>query len=233
MSQSSTLQAVVLVRREVGEADRLIRLFSREQGGLWVRAKGLRRAGAKLAGSLEPLSTIRVECVVGRSISVVTGARILESFQGILHDYDALVCAQSLLELTDRCFVDGSPEPSWYDWLIDALRGLDHPASSSYIRRIWVASLAHHLVLAGLSPEFPASSVDLRLSISGGRFGLEGGELVSASARKLWRVCASAPLEQILRITGADEAFMELKPILQHFWHYQTGISRLRSQTLS
>ncbi len=233
MSQTSTLHAVVLVRREVGEADRLIRIFSREQGGLWVRAKGVRRAGAKLAGALEPLSTIRVECVVGRSVSVVTGARLQESYQGIMDDYDALVCAQSLLELTDRCFVDASAEPTWYDWLITALRGLDHPANPGQIVRIWVASLAHYLVLAGLSPEFPASSDALRLNVPDGRFGLETGEVVSASARKLWRVCSSSPLEQILRITGADEAFLELKPVIQHFWHYQTGVPRLRSQTLS
>jgi len=220
------------VRREVGEADRLIRIFSREQGGLWVRAKGVRRAGAKLAGALEPLSMIRVECVTGRSVSVVTGARLLESYQGIMDDYDALVCAQSLLELTDRCFVDGSAEPTWYDWLVGALRALDHTSGSAEVARIWVASLARHLVLAGLSPEFPASSEELRLNVPDGQFGLVGGEKVSASARKLWRVCTSTSLEQILRITGADEAFLELKPIIQHFWHYQTGVSRLRSLTL-
>lgn len=52
------VQGLVLGRRPVGEADRLVTLFTRETGLMRVLAKGVRRIPSRRGGHLEPLTEV-------------------------------------------------------------------------------------------------------------------------------------------------------------------------------
>ena len=49
-------QAIVLRQRKLGEADKIVTLFSAQRGKLDAVAKGVRRTKSRLAGHLEPLT---------------------------------------------------------------------------------------------------------------------------------------------------------------------------------
>jgi recombinational DNA repair protein (RecF pathway) len=54
MSHAQTFEAIVLKTYDVGEADRLCILFTRERGRVMARASGARRLKSRLGASLLP-----------------------------------------------------------------------------------------------------------------------------------------------------------------------------------
>jgi len=60
------VEAVVLRHSDWGEADRLLSLYSREQGKLRAVAKGVRKVRSRKAGHLEPFT--RVSLLLARGI---------------------------------------------------------------------------------------------------------------------------------------------------------------------
>ena len=50
------LQGIILRRRDLGEADRLLTVFTRDRGKLNLLAKGVRRAASRKAGHIEPFT---------------------------------------------------------------------------------------------------------------------------------------------------------------------------------
>ena len=71
-------EAVVLRTWKLGEADRIISLFTREHGKVRAVAKGIRRTGSKFGSRLEPFGHVDVQLAEGRGTLVtVTQAESL------------------------------------------------------------------------------------------------------------------------------------------------------------
>lgn len=61
----SFVEALVLDRREAGEYDTLVDLYTRERGKITARAKSARKITSKLSPYLEPLNLIRARVLEG------------------------------------------------------------------------------------------------------------------------------------------------------------------------
>lgn len=73
-------EAVVLSRRNFGEADRIITLFTRDQGKITVLAKGVRRPRSKKAGHLEIGSWCKVFIARGKNLDLLTEVELKRAF---------------------------------------------------------------------------------------------------------------------------------------------------------
>ncbi len=224
-------RAIVLSRRDVGEADRILRVFFEDRGREAVSARGVRRPQAKLRGMLEPTMEVELQCVESKGLSVVTGATLLEAHESLMYDYDALVAAQGILEITEKTLAEHSPEPSWYEFLCRALSIMSDQVQDTNVRRlVWVTALIKNLHNHGMSPVLQS---DLRyLQMREGVFSSHDGIELSSAAIKLWRVCRDYGIEQLVQIHGVEEPLAELEPTVQAFWSMQTGIERLRTRSL-
>lgn len=224
-------RAIILSRRDVGEADRIIRVFFEDRGREAVSARGVRKPQAKLRGMLEPTMEVELQCVESKGISVVTGATLVEPHESLMHDYDALVAAQGILEITEKTLAEHSPESNWYEFLRAALGIMSaHPQDANLRRLVWVTALIKNLHNHGISPVLQP---DLRyLQLRDGVFSNADGVELSAAALKSWRVCRDYRIEQLAKIQGIESALVELEPIVQAFWSMQTGIERLRTRSL-
>lgn len=224
-------RAIILSRRDVGEADRIIRVFFADRGREAVSARGVRKPQAKLRGMLEPTMEVELQCVESKGLSVVTGATLVSPHESLMHDYAALVAAQGLLEVTEKTLAEHSPEPAWYEFLHSALDILSVNHQDVTIHRlVWVTALIKNLNNHGMSPVLQQ---DLHfLKLKEGIFGVSGGIELSEAAIKLWRVCRDYKLEQLCRVNGIEGALAELEPVVQSFWSLQTGIDQLRTRSL-
>ena len=224
-------RAIILSRRDVGEADRIIRVFFEDRGREAVSARGVRKPQAKLRGMLEPTMEVELQCVESKGLSVVTGAALVEPHESLMHDYDALVAAQGILEITEKTLAEHSSESNWYEFLRAALGIMSaHPQDASLRRLVWVTALIKNLHNHGISPVLQP---DLRyLQLRDGVFSNANGVELSAAALKLWRVCREYRIEQLAKIQGIESALIELEPIVQAFWSMQTGNERLRTRSL-
>lgn len=120
--------AVVLRRSNLGEADRLLTLFTPELGKVRAVARGVRKPTSKSAGHVELYSVVDVMLAKGRSdLYVVAQAELLEPFLPLQSDLHRVGYASLFAELIDRFAVDEQANPEAYQLLVDGLGWLCAP----------------------------------------------------------------------------------------------------------
>ncbi|MGC8783144.1 MAG: DNA repair protein RecO [Armatimonadota bacterium] len=124
------VQAIVLRRRPLGEADKVLTLFTREMGKISAVAKGARKPTSKLAGATETCVQARFHLAQGKTFWIVTQASV-ERARARLHRL--LVNAAAAIytcELVDRLLEEGVPDEGLFDLLsnvLDELETSDRP----------------------------------------------------------------------------------------------------------
>lgn len=119
-------EGIVLRTHKLGEADRIITLFTRVHGKVRAVARGVRRTSSKFGGRLEPFSHVDLQLVEGRSLDIITQAVQLHSWADPLaSDYELFTAGQVMLETADKLVpVEGEPALQQYLLLAGALRTL-------------------------------------------------------------------------------------------------------------
>lgn len=99
-------QAIILSRRDFGESDRLLTLFTPARGKLRAIAKGARKPSAKVSGHVELFA--RSDCLIhkGRNLDILTQAQLLEPYLGLREDLGRGAYASYVAELLDRFTAD-------------------------------------------------------------------------------------------------------------------------------
>ena len=117
-------QGFVLKRTNYGEADRILNIIT-PLGKYAVIAKSVRKSRSKLAGSIEMFSLIDFSIHQGRSeFGVVTGAKMLEYYGEILHDYRRMELAGMILKKISQAAESASSE-EYFDITKQCLFGLN------------------------------------------------------------------------------------------------------------
>jgi len=116
--------AVILKRMDLGEADRIVTLFSRDEGKIRAVAKGVRRTTSRSAGHLEPFTLSDVQLAVGRELDVISQVDTLESFRTIREDLELSTHAYYLAEVVDLLTEDRQENRAVFDILIQSLESL-------------------------------------------------------------------------------------------------------------
>jgi DNA repair protein RecO (recombination protein O) len=143
-------EAVVLRRMDLGEADRLLTLFTPAEGKVRAIAKGVRRPGSRKSGHLEPFTRTNVMLARGRELDIITQAEAIDWFPHLRADLERLGTASYVVELFDRFTVQEGPSKSWYELLVAALSQLDAGEELDSLTRYYELRL---LDLAGYRPE--------------------------------------------------------------------------------
>jgi len=150
--------AVVIRTQKLGEADRIVTLFSREHGRIRAVAKGVRRTKSKFGARLEPASYVDIQLYTGKTFDVVTQVESLENFGDVLaSDYQKWTIASAILEASER-FTSHEGEPALQQFLLltGALKALAHESHDPSL--ILDAYLLRSLSVAGYAPSLTICS---------------------------------------------------------------------------
>ncbi len=142
--------AVVLKRMDLGEADRIVTFYSRDQGKLRAVAKGVRRITSRSAGHIEPFTVADVLFAVGRELDVVSQADTVEAFRQLREDLNLTTHAYYLAEVVDLLTEERSENRAVFDILVDAFRELTHTPDA---RLVLIAFHLRLLEALGYRPE--------------------------------------------------------------------------------
>src|SRR5712692_10337161 len=126
--RSYSIEAIVLKRTDIGEADRILTLFTPNRGKMRAVAKGTRRPVSKKAGHLELLNRSQLQVALGRNLDIVTQAEGRENFLHLRSELWHMTCGFYLAELVDRFLEDSTPHLDIYSLLLETLRYLDADA---------------------------------------------------------------------------------------------------------
>jgi len=98
-------RGVVLKRTDLGEADKILTIYSYSSGKLRAVAKGVRRPSSKLGGHVDEFAYSDMLLARGRDLDVVTQSQTIETFRGMREDLWRTSCGYYLAELVD-CFTE-------------------------------------------------------------------------------------------------------------------------------
>jgi DNA repair protein RecO (recombination protein O) len=145
------LEVIVLHRSDVGEADRLLTVLSRERGKLRLNAKGARKVGSRKSGHVELFVRSRMLIARGRGeIDIVSQVETLDAYRGLREDLTRSTYAHYAVELIDAFAEEGSEQPELFDLLAEMLKWIETTSNLPLTARYFELQL---LALAGFQPQ--------------------------------------------------------------------------------
>ena len=145
------IDAIVLHRSDVGEADRLLTVLTRDHGKLRVNAKGARKVGSRKSGHVELFTRSKMLIAKGRGdIDIVAQAEIVEAYRGLREDLTRSTYAHYAVELVDSFAEEGTEQPELFDLLAEALSWVSTTSNLGLAARYFELRL---LTLAGFQPQ--------------------------------------------------------------------------------
>lgn len=125
MNNGFLIGAIILKRKNMGEADRLLTLLTREMGKITVLAKGVRRAVAKRKSHIELFNTIRCQLIEGKSFWILAQTELVEDRSIIKSNLKLLRIAYHLVELAERLLPENQKQGALFELLNRALSSIN------------------------------------------------------------------------------------------------------------
>ncbi len=126
MSKPRTYQteAIIIRKIKLGEADRILTLYTPRLGKIRAVAKGVRRPRSKLAGHLELLTHSQVSLARGRNLDTIIGSQTINSFLPLKSDLWLTSCALYAIELVDQFTADDIENYPLFQLLLETMEHL-------------------------------------------------------------------------------------------------------------
>lgn len=222
--RSYITKGIVLTRTDFGEADRILTFLTNDHGKIKAIAKGVRRAKAKLAGSIELFSVSDLTLIPGRrDIDTLISARLVKHYGDIVKDIERTTLAYELLRLTNKA-TEEQPEPAYFDLLKQALISLNDSELGTQLINLWFNMQL--LKIAGHTPNLHTERSGTKLKVTGTydfhmdhmHFVPEAAEQgpYTASHIKFLRLGFSAARPNVLRrVSGVDKLISATQPLVQ------------------
>ncbi len=141
-------EGVVLRTYKLGEADRIVVLFTRGRGKVRAVAKGVRRTKSKFGSRLEPGTVVQLQLYEGRNLDIITQAERVVAFTRLRSDLDLYGRTAIVLEMVDSIVVEAEANPALYKLLTGALNELERSGNPLVVS----AFAAKFLALEGVQP---------------------------------------------------------------------------------
>jgi DNA repair protein RecO (recombination protein O) len=177
-------EAVVLRSIRLGEADRVLHLYTEVHGRVGAVAKGVRKTKSRFGARLEPLSHVELVLHRGRGeLQTVTAAQLVRSHQDAREDYYRFSVGMIGAEAMLRLFSEEEAHERAFTALtrfLDLLDSTPHAAERPTLDPLGLAFQLKLLWLAGYLPHVSACA----------ECGVEREPLVGYSPRSGGGVCA-------------------------------------------
>src|SRR3989304_9973508 len=128
MSDFRSFRASALVVRhsDWGEADRLLTLYTREQGMVRALAKGAPKITSRKAGHLPPFTYITVQLARGRDLLIITQVETVNAFLPLHDDLVKTGYAAYVFELLFRfSYEEEGGNPTLFKLLVEPLERIE------------------------------------------------------------------------------------------------------------
>jgi len=222
-------EAIVLRQRRLGEADRIVILYTPAYGKLEAKAKGVRKTTSRMSGHLQPLTRSMVQLAQGRASDVVAGCQTVESFQALRDDLDRLARGLYAAELVDRLTPERSPGLPTYRLLLETLRRLERADDVDLALRYFEMRLLEQSgfrpelerCLSCQSPMQPQQNFFSPLSggviCPGCASGAAGSRPLSLNGLKVLRLLQRGPYNEVARVKLPFDLAQEVERHLRSY----------------
>ena len=135
-------RGVVLRTYRLGEADRIVVIFTEGHGKVRAVAKGVRKTKSRFGARLEPTSHVALLLYEGRELDVVTQADSIDHHPAVRSDLGRLAKATAVVEAVDHVSQDREADANRYRMVVGALRALERQDSPLLVAAFYWKVLA-------------------------------------------------------------------------------------------
>jgi DNA repair protein RecO (recombination protein O) len=226
-------QGIVLRAIRLGEADRIVTIYTQTHGRLRGVAKGVRKSKSRFGGRLDAFTHVDLQLYKGRSdLDVITQAEILSRPRRLRSDYAAFCAAAAMADAIDRTTPERERNVRAFLLLRSGLQALEDGANDPAL--LAYAFLAKLTSMAGLHPTLrlcvECGATDL-VAFSYARGGAVCGNCVDRADPKAtedllgaWSMLIDEEWSGLRNLGVPPKAQRELGAMLLSFvsWHTET-----------
>ncbi|MFC1976762.1 DNA repair protein RecO [Chloroflexota bacterium] len=128
-------EAIIIKKTKLGEADRILTLYTPDLGKVQAVARGIRRPKSKLAGHLELLTHSLVSLARGRNLDTITGSQTINSFLPLKSDLQLTSYALYATELVNQFTADHIENRPLFRLLPETMEQLCQARNSELVLR--------------------------------------------------------------------------------------------------
>lgn len=234
MSDSHDYQteAIVIKKTKLGEADRILTLYTPHFGKIQAVAKGVRRPKSKMAGHLELLTHSMVSLARGRNLDTITGSQTISGFLLLKSDLWLTSCGLYITELVNQFTSEQVEDHRLFQLLLSTLEHLSQGSKNGMVLRYFEL---HLLREAGYQPQLhDCVSCHKRLEPVANSFSPPAGGVLcprcapeqafayslSVNAQKVLRLFQNSDFEVASRVKADQALSMELEEVMRLYIRY-------------
>lgn len=225
-------EAVVLGRTDLGEADRILIVFTPTRGRLDVIAKGARKALSRLGPTLDLFNQVQIELTHGRELEVVRSVTAIDRHPRLREDLNAYGHASYCAELVRIFTQPREAHQEIYQLLVSSFALLDDGIDPWIIARHFEMALLDAL---GYRPElFQCVNCSRPIQQEVNAFSASLGGLLcpecrsedptaiplSVNAQKYLRLLVREGLAAVVRLAPSAKERLEIQQVTAHYVRY-------------
>lgn len=230
--RSYQTEAIIIKKIKLGEADRILILYTPDRGKIEAVAKGVRRPKSKMAGHLELLTYSQVQLARGRNLDIVIGSQTTDSFMPLKNDLWLTSFGLYAAEVINQFTAEHIANPPLFQLLLEVLRRLSRAENTQLTLRYFEL---HVLELVGYRPQLQ-ECISCRMELqpvenafcpgAGGilcptcKYEQPTAFSISVDALKVLRLFQRSNFEIVNRLKVSSELSQELKTVMFSYIRY-------------
>lgn len=220
-------KGIILKRTNLGEADRILTIFTETHGKIKAIAKGVRKTLSKLAGHLEPFCLVNLGIAEGKNLDVITDATNIKCFIKLRGNLDKTNIAYFIAEMIETMTGENEKHLEIYELLNNTFEHLNNNNDRLLLSYFELNFLAE----SGFKPELQKCLVCNKKIISGKNYyhfevgGLacencRGDVLISDKAIKILRLFLKHKITLVEKLKIDKKLTLEVENIIDRYLKY-------------
>lgn len=131
--RSYKAEGIILRRRNFGEADRFLTIFTKQYGKISVKAKGVRKISSRRSPHVELLNLVSLSLYKGRVNFILTEAETIENYYQIKEKLKTVGLAYHICELVDSLCAENQENQKVFSLLCGVLTNLSEDGNKEVV----------------------------------------------------------------------------------------------------
>ncbi|WP_368504797.1 DNA repair protein RecO [Alkalihalophilus sp. As8PL] len=233
------VEAIVIRTNDYGESNKIVTLYTRENGKVGVMARGAKKPKSRLAAVSQLFIHGLYLFQRSNGLGTLNQAEMIHSFKEVRNDLFLASYASYMVELTDRLTDEKEPNEPLFNLLQQTLQYLDEGIDPDVLLRIFEMKM---MAVAGISPELDQCASCGSTELPSGFSISEAGFLcrrcmhkderafpITPHTARLLRLFYYIDLNRLGQISLKDETKKEIKLIISTYYDEYSGVT-LRSK---
>lgn len=136
-----TSEGIVIFRKNYGEADRILIVFSKNFGKIRLLAKSIRKVKSRKRGHLEIFSHIRFSAQSTRGIDLITEVETINLFTTLRVSLRKVAVAYYFAEVLDKLTREEEKQEHVFDLFLDYINQINTAKSLKALRQNFIEKL--------------------------------------------------------------------------------------------